>query len=299
MVQDSALLHVFYTVVNERSFTRAAEKLFRTQPAISLAIQRLEAEVGETLLDRSGRDLALTDTGKIVYECARQQDNLHRSLINQINETRNKSVGRLCIGANESMTLYLLPHLCEFRKAYPKVKVVVQRSRSGEIPDRLLAGDADLGVVSYAVTDERFRAHPLYVDHLSFVVPPGHRLAKQASLSIKDLEMEVFVAHNVASPYRDAVIRAFRDAKVPLNMDIEMPTVESIRRMVQAGQGVAFLPRMCVDQDVRQGALKEVKVKELRVERRINLVSVEKRSLSHAARAFLDLVKADQRKASA
>lgn len=219
--------------------------------------------------------------------------------MNQIQETRNKSVGRLCIGANESMTLYLLPHLCEFRKAYPKVKVVVQRSRSGEIPDRLLAGDADLGVVSYSVTDERFRAHPLYVDHLSFVVPPSHRLAKQASLSIKDLEMEVFVAHNVASPYRDAVIRAFRDAKVPLNMDIEMPTVESIRRMVQAGQGVAFLPRMCVDQDVRQGALKEVKVKELRVERRINLVSVEKRSLSHAARAFLDLVKADQRKASA
>ncbi|MBS1783952.1 MAG: LysR family transcriptional regulator [Acidobacteria bacterium] len=299
MVQDSALLNVFYTVVNERSFTRAAEKLFRTQPAVSLAIQRLEAEIGETLLDRSGRDLALTDTGKIVYECARQQENLHRSLVNQIQETRNKSVGRLCIGANESMTLYLLPHLCEFRKAYPKVKVVVQRSRSGEIPDRLLAGDADLGVVSYSVTDERFRAHPLYVDHLSFVVPPSHRLAKQASLSIKDLEMEVFVAHNVASPYRDAVIRAFRDAKVPLNMDIEMPTVESIRRMVQAGQGVAFLPRMCVDQDVRQGALKEVKVKELRVERRINLVSVEKRSLSHAARAFLDLVKADQRKASA
>ncbi|HET6331416.1 MAG TPA: LysR family transcriptional regulator [Holophagaceae bacterium] len=294
MPQDSTLLNVFLTVVNERSFTRAAEKLYRTQPAVSLAIQRLEAELGETLIDRSGRDLALTDTGRLVYECARQQENLHRGLMNQIAETRNKSIGRLCIGANESMTLYLLPHLCEFRRAYPRVKVVVQRSRSGEIPDRLLAGDMDLGVVSYGMDDERFRSQPLYVDHLSFVVPPGHRLANRSSVSVKDLEMEVFIAHNVASPYRDAVIRAFHDAKAALNMDIEMPTVESIRRMVQAGQGVAFLPRMCVDQDVRQGVLKELKVKELRLERKIHLVSVEKRPLSHAARAFLELVSRGQ-----
>jgi DNA-binding transcriptional LysR family regulator len=86
------------------------------------------------------------------------------------------------------------------------------------------------------------------------------------------------------------VLKAFQQAKVPLNMEIEMPTVESIRRMVQAGEGAAFLPRMCVDQDVRQGVLKEVQVKELRVERKIHLVSVAKRPLSHAARAFLDLV---------
>ncbi|HEU4950564.1 MAG TPA: LysR family transcriptional regulator [Holophagaceae bacterium] len=290
MLNDTSLLTVFYTVVNEKSFTRAAEKLFRTQPAVSLAIQRLEAEVGEPLIDRSGRELSLTEAGRVVYEAARQQENLRRSLANQLGELKNMGAGRLAIGANESMTLYLLPHLSRFRRAHPKVKLVVQRSRSSEVPDRLLAGDVDLGVVSYRLDDERFRSQVLYIDHLAFVVSPAHRLAKRASVPIKELGREVFVAHNVASPYREAVLKAFRQAKVPLNMEIEMPTVESIRRMVQAGEGAAFLPRMCVDQDVRQGVLKEVEVKELRVERKIFLVSVARRPLSHAAKAFLDLV---------
>jgi len=290
MLNDPSLLGVFYTVVNERSFTRAAEKLFRTQPAVSLAVQRLEAEVGEPLLDRSGRDLFLTEAGKVVFEAARQQENVQRSLANQLGELKNKAAGRLSIGANESMTLYLLPHLSRFRRAYPKVKLVVQRSRSGEIPDRLLAGDVDYGVISYRVDDERFHTQGLYTDHLAFVVSPTHKLAKRGTVAIKELGKETFIAHNVASPYRDAVLKAFQQAKVPLNMDIEMPTVESIRRMVQADEGVAFLPRMCVDQDIRQGVLKEVQVKELRLERKIYLVSVAKRPMSHAAKAFLELV---------
>ncbi len=290
MLNDTSPLNVFLTVVNEKSFTRAAEKLFRTQPAVSLAVQRLEGELGETLIDRSGRDLALTDAGKVVFEAARRQENLHQELLSRLAELRNKAVGRLVIGANESMTLYLLPHLGRFRRAYPKVKLVVQRSRSGEMPERLLAGDLDFGVVSYRLDDERFLSRVLYVDHLSFLVAPNHRLANRRSLSIKDLAMETFVAHNVPSPYRDAVIKAFQKAKVPLNTDIEMPTVESIRRMVQAGEGVAFLPRLCAEQDLRQGVLKEVPVKELKLERKIHLVRVERRPLSHSARAFLEML---------
>lgn len=291
MPQDSTLLNVFLTVVEEGSFTRAAEKLFRTQPAVSMAIQRLEAELGEVLIDRSGRELTLTAAGRMVHECARQQDNLHRSLLNQLTELRNKAAGRLVIGANESMTLYLLPHLSRYRRAYPKVQLVVQRSRSGEIPDRLLGGDLDLGVMSFGMADDRFRGQLLYVDHLSFVVPPEHRLARRSTVSIQELGMETFIAHNVASPYREAVIRAFAQHQVPLQMDIEMPTMESIRRMVQAGEGVAFLPRMAVDQDIRQGVLRELTVKELRVERRIQLVHLEKRPHSHAARAFMEMVR--------
>lgn len=290
MLNDTSPLNVFLTVVNERSFTRAAEKLFRTQPAVSLAVQRLESELGETLIDRSGRDLALTDAGRVVFEAARRQENLHQELLSRLAELRHKAVGRLVIGANESMTLYLLPHLCRFRRAYPKVKVVVQRSRSSEMSERLLAGDLDFGVASYRLDDERFQSRVLYVDHLSFLVAPNHRLAGRKMLGIKDLAMETFVAHNVPSPYRDAVIKAFQKAKVPLNTDIEMPTVESIRRMVQAGEGVAFLPRLCAEQDLQQGALKEVPVKELKLERKINLVWVEKRPLSHSARAFLDML---------
>ena len=288
-------LNVFLAVVKERSFTRAAEKLYRTQPAISLAIQRLENELGERLLDRSGRDLALTEAGKLVYDCARRQENLQSELSSQLSELRNKAIGRLVIGANESMTHYLLPHLCAYRQMYPKIKLVVQRSRSTELPDHLVAGDVDFGILSYRPDDERFEAMPLYIDHLSFVLPPGHRLAGRKTVPIKELGMETFVAHNVLSPYRQTVIREFQRQKVTLNMDIEMPTVESVRLMVQAGQGVAFLPRMCVDQDLRQGLLKEVQVKELKLERTIYLVRVAKRALSHAGKAFLDMVNAQKK----
>lgn len=291
MPLQKSLLNVFLVVMEEKSFTRAAEKLGRTQPAITQAIQRLEMELGETLIDRSGRELALTDAGRVVFEAARRQQNLHRELLTRLDELRNKAMGRLVIGANESMILYLLPHLIRYRRAYPKVKLVVQRSRSSEMPDLLLAGDVDFGVVSYITGDERFRSQVIYVDHLSFVVAPDHRLAEKKMLTIKDLEVETFVAHNVASPYRDAVMKAFQQQKLHLNMDIEMPTVESIRRMVQSGLGVAFLPRVCVDQDLRTGILKEIPVKELHLERKIYLLSVDKRPQSHAAEAFQELMK--------
>src|SRR5579859_2460856 len=118
-------LKVFLTVAGERSFSRAAEKLLRTQPAISLAIQKLEGDVGEKLIDRSGKDLLLTDAGRIVYEYARRFENLESELENALAELRDNSAGRLIIGANESTSLYLLEHIEQYRRLYPKVKVQV------------------------------------------------------------------------------------------------------------------------------------------------------------------------------
>jgi DNA-binding transcriptional LysR family regulator len=131
----------------------------------------------------------------------------------------------------------------------------------------------------------------IYTDHLAFVVSPQHRLASREEVSINELGMETFVAHNVLSPYRAVVLKEFQRYKVPLNMDVEMPTVETIRKMVQRNEGVAFLPHMCVEQDVEQDILREIKVKELSVDRKIRLVCPAKRSLSHAAKAFLELVR--------
>ena len=103
--------------------------------------------------------------------------------------------------------------------------------------------------------------------------------------------METFIAHNVLSPYREVVLREFQRHRVPLNMDVEMPTIETIRKLVQRNEGVAFLPRMCVEQEIRQKLLREVKVPELNSERKIRLVYPAKRALSHATKAFLELVK--------
>ena len=155
----------------------------------------------------------------------------------------------------------------------------------------MIDGDLELGVISYDPDDDRLGSTVIYTDHLAFVVSPQHRFADRESVSIRELGMETFIAHNVLSPYREMVLREFQRHKVPLNMDVEMPTVETIRKLVQRNEGVAFLPRMCVEQELEQGTLCEVKVEELHVERKIRLVYPARRALSHAAKAFLEVVK--------
>jgi DNA-binding transcriptional LysR family regulator len=283
-------LRVFLTVANEKSFSRAGEKLLRTQPAISLAIQRLELALGEKLIDRSAKDLLLTDAGKIVLDYARRFENLQGDLENDLAELRDKSAGRLTIGANESSTLYLLDHIERYRRRYPKVRVQIRRSLSSKIPAELIDGDLELGILTYDPEDDRLVSRVIFTDHLAFVTSPVHRLASRSTVSIAELGEETFIAHNVVSPYRGVVIREFQQHKVPLHMDVEMPTVEAIRKMVERNEGVAFLPRMCVEQELRHGLLCEVKVNEMEVERKIRLVYPARRKLSHAAEAFLGVV---------
>ena len=283
-------LQVFLTVATEKSFSRAAEKLLRTQPAVSLAVQRLEQELGEKLIDRSGKELVLTDAGSTVIEYARRFQSLQQELDNSLAELRDNSAGRLVIGANESTTLYLLRHIERYRELYPKVKVTVRRSLSSRIPNELLDGNLELGVISYDPSDERLQSKVIYSDSLAFVVSPKHRLAHRKTVSIEDLGSETFIAHNVVSPYREVVIRTFRERKVPLGIDVEMPTIDTIRKLVQNNLGVAFLPRMCVEQEIEQKTLREVRVKEMHLERKIRLVYPTRRGLSHAATAFLQLV---------
>jgi DNA-binding transcriptional LysR family regulator len=283
-------LHVFLTVANEKSFSRAAEKLFRTQPAVSLALQRLESSLGEKLIERSAKDMVLTDAGRAVLDYARRFENLTAELTNALAELRDNSAGRLTIGANESTTLYLLDYIERYRRLYPKVKVQIRRSLSSKIPSEIIDGNLELGVISYDPRDERLRAQVIYTDSLAFVVAPTHRLANRVSVSITELGNETFIAHNVLSPYREVVLREFQRHQVALNMDIEMPTVETIRKLVQTTIGVAFLPKMCVEPELRQGSLIAIKVNEIHVERKIHLLRPSQRGLSYAATAFLALL---------
>jgi DNA-binding transcriptional LysR family regulator len=287
-------LKVFQTVATEKSFSRAAEKLLRTQPAVSLAVQRLEAELGERLIDRSGKELLLTDAGKIVFDYSRRFENLELEMGNSLAEMRDNSAGVLIVGANESTSLYLLQHIVNYRRLYPKVKVRVRRSLSSKIPGQLIDGELELGVISYDPQDERLHSQVIYTDHLAFVVSPEHRFAQRGTVSISELGMETFIAHNVLSPYREIVLREFQRQRVALNMDVEMPTVETIRRMVARTEGVSFLPKMCVEQEVEKGLLCEVRIEELNVERKVHLVTPKRRALSHAARAFLEVVKSPE-----
>ena len=284
-------LQVFLTVATEKSFSRAAEKLLRTQPAISLAVQRLEQELGEKLIDRSGKDLILTDAGRIVLDTPGASRTCSRRLENSLAELRDNSAGRLTIGANESTTLYLLQHIERYRELYPEGESAGAAQSIEQDARRTARRQSGAG--RHQLRSRR-RAPQVQGDlHRRAGV---RRLARSTgwrsrkTVSITELGTETFIAHNVLSPYREVVLREFQRHKVPLNMDVEMPTIETIRKLVQRNVGVAFLPRMCVEQEIEQKLLCEVRVKEMHVERKIRLVYPTRRGLSHAAKAFLEVV---------
>ena len=281
---------MFRTVAEEGSFSRAAQKLMRTQPAISLALKRLEADLGAQLIDRSSRSLVLTDAGGLVLDYTKRFEGLDRQLRRALTELHGLNAGKLTIGANESTALYLLKHLEAFRRRHSRVNVELRRSLSSRIPDAVREGAIELGAISYDPKDPRLTVFEFYNDRLTFVVSPQHRLSRQRKVGIRELSAETFIAHNVVSPYRARVIEAFRTHQAPLNMAVEMPTIETIRRLVQRNLGVAFLPKMCVEQEIKNGSLKEVAVRELAMERKIRLVYSARRKLSQAAGAFLALV---------
>lgn len=287
---DLAQLDTFLTVAAEGSFSRAGKKLLRTQPAVSLALKRLENDLGEKLIDRSSKELVLTDAGRLVLDFARRFYNLRRELHNAVSELRDKQAGKLTIGANESTALYLITHIEKFRRLYPKVKVEIRRSLSSQIPDEVLAGSLDLGAISYQPSGGELTSTVIYNDSLVLVVSPAHRFAGRNQVSIEDLGMETFIAHNVGSPFRGKVLETFERYNVPLHMDIEMPTIETIKKLVQLNMGVAFVPKMCVEPELSGGSLVEVAVEQIHVERKIRLVQPARRPLSHAGQAFLTVV---------
>ncbi len=286
---DQFLFEVLETVASEGSFSRAGQKLYRSQPAISLAIKRLEDNLGQRLLDRSSRRAHLTDAGAVALRYAKRFRTLEHELRSVLTDLDERRAGKLTIGANESTALYLLGHVEAYRRRYPGIEIELRRSLSSAIPEAVLQGDLEMGAISYDPGNPRLRVFRLYKDRLAFVVSPEHRLARRTRISIEELGGETFIAHNVESPYRDRVIETFRRHQVRLNMAVEMPTVETIRWLVQRNVGVSFLPLMCLEQELRTGALREVVVRELGMERTVRLVHPAERSLARAAQAFLDL----------
>jgi len=284
---DLFQLEIFLTVAREGSFSRAAEKLYRTQPAISQAIRKLENEIGEPLFDRSSRDGRLTDAGSMLEEYAQKLLNLRTEARAALKELRELHKGKLAIAANEFTCLYLLEPLEEFRRLYPMVKVTVQRALASRVSDYVLKHGAELGVLSFNPDEPLLRSIVVYRDELVFVVHPRHPLASASQVSIRQLGAESFVAHNVQSPYREKVLQAFKRHKTPLNMDVELPTIEAIKRFVSGGNGVALVPGICVDAEIARGELVHISVRELKIERKLRLVYRKNASLSHAARAFL------------
>ncbi|MBW4038180.1 MAG: LysR family transcriptional regulator [Acidobacteria bacterium] len=287
---DLFQLETFVAVAEEKSFSRAAGRLHRTQPSVSQVIAKLEAELGETLVERSAG--SLTDAGKVLLEYAHKMLNLRKDAGAALVDLRSLHRGRLDLAANEYTCLYLLPVLDAFRREHPRIKVAVQRSLASRIADEVLSHTVELGVVSFRPEDPQVVSTVVYRDELVCVMAPGHALAKAGKVSIARLGRESFVAHNVPSPLRQRVIAAFQRHKTPLQMEVELPSLEAIKRFVQRGNGVAMVPRLTVESELEAGTLVAVQVPELHVERKLRLVRRKQAALSHASREFLRIVQA-------
>lgn len=284
---DINQLEVLVTVAQEQSFSRAAKALHRTQPAVSQAIRRLEVELGEPLFDRSSKDGTLTAAGRVLHEFAQQMLNLRHNAHTAIKELKDLHRGKLLLSANEYTVMYLLPVLPVFRARHPHIKVEVKRGLASRIPSEILGREFEIGVVSYKPTDSSIASVPVMTDELALIVAPDHPLANKEVVSVKELGAESFIAHNVSSPYREKVVSTFAKHKTPLNISMEMPTLEAIKRLVEQGMGVALVPRLTAQTEIARKQVVALAVREMRLERGIHLIYRKGATLSHAARAFL------------
>jgi len=288
---DLASLQVFQTVVRERSFSRAAERLYRTQPAVSIAVRKLEDWVGQPLFVRGSGARTLTDAGVLLSEYADRMLNLREEIRKGMQELRGLERGQVSIGVNESSIHALLPALDRYRQRYPGIQIRVHRVFSRDVPREVMNHHLDIGVISYLPEERELEAVEFYRDSLVMIVWPGHRLARRRDVSIKELGQETFVAHIVESPYRQRVVQLFARHRIPLRMEMELPTIESIKRFVEMKRGVAIVPRMCVEREVAAGDLRALRISQMRVVRKLYLLYRRDKPLTAAAQAMVEVIR--------
>jgi DNA-binding transcriptional LysR family regulator len=287
---DLAALETFLAVVRSGSFSRAAESLHRTQPAVSIAVRKLEEDLGQPLIVRGSRELKLTDAGRVLIDSAERMLNLREELLRAIEDLRHLRRGQLTLGANESSVHAVLPALARYRRRFPDVPIAVHRTFSRDVPRQVLNYRLDLGVISFVAQEQNLTSVEFFRDELVLVVYPGHPLASRHRVDITELGKDTFIAHIVESPYRSQVIQLFAGHRTPLRRDIELPTIDSIKRFVQMEMGVAIVPRMCVRLELERRSLVTLSVPQLRIARSLYLIYRNDHQLPQAARAFLDLL---------
>jgi DNA-binding transcriptional LysR family regulator len=284
-------LEFFRAVVEEGSFSKAAERVYRTQPAVSIAVRRLEDEIGAPLFERSQKARVLTEVGELIYDHAKRILSLRDQALQGVAELKSLKRGRVRIGANESTSHYLLPQIIlDYRKHYPDVMVEIFGYSSDQLPRKVLDGNVDFALMAFEPVDSDLESFPLLRDELVLIMNPDHPLAKRGSVTVAQLGNESFLAHNVTTGSRQRVIETFAQHHTPLNITLELATIETIKRFVQLKIGLGFVPRMCVAEELERGSLATVPVQELTYERTLWVTHRRGMTFSHAAAAFLKLL---------
>jgi DNA-binding transcriptional LysR family regulator len=284
---DLSELQVFLAVATERSFSRAATKLHRTQPAISQAVRRLEEELGERLFDRSSKQGTLTEAGRVLRDYAQKLLRLSDEAELAVRELRDLRRGRVLIGANEAAVHALLPLIARFRSQHAQIQIDVRRVPSRQVGVEVLQGTLDFGVITFQPAERGLQSLTLGPDELVMLVHPQHPLATRKQVTMAEFGRETVIAHNDPSPARERVLRAFEQKHAPINIQVALPSLEAIKRAVEMRLGVALLPKRCALSEISRGQLAAVRMPPVRLARQLRLVFRRAGDLSHAAQAFL------------
>lgn len=282
-------LKSFLAVARKGSFTGAAEGLFRTQPAISLRIRRLESELGQRLLERRQRGASLTPAGEIVRRRAEAIMGEIATLEAELADLSALKSGRVSLGANDTISLYFLPRVVkQFTRKYPKIELRLFTQISRRVLDLILSDQIDVGIVSLPLFHEGVEVRDLYQDRFIVVCPPGHPLTRKKRVRIHDLK-SLPIIH--LKP--DTVTRNWIDSRLePFGLKgqvrMEVSTIEVIKRLVEAGLGISILPEMAVRDELASGRLKVAKLRGIVLTRSVGLAFRRGRYFPMALQAFLD-----------
>ncbi len=283
-------LRVFLRVASERSFSRAAMKLHRTQPAVSQSIRRIESALGERLFDRSTKDASLTEAGRLLRDYAERLLRLEEEAEAAVRDLKDLRRGRVLIGANEASVHAVLPLIGAFRDAHPLVHLDVRRRPARGIGAEVAQGDLDFGVLTFQPNEDGLKSLVLGQDELVMLVHPSNPLATRREVTLAECARQTVIAHNDPSHVRERVLQLFDQHHIPANIMISLPRLEGIKRAVAMELGVALLPRRCAEAEIDRGELVALQLPEIRLRRQIRLVYRKSGERAHAASAFLTLV---------
>jgi len=291
-------LEMFVAVVEEGSTQAAAERVCRTQPAVSIGIKKLEERLGSPLFDRSQRhNFLLTPAGELLYSYATRLLNLRNEAIAALVSLKKLEQGHLLIGANESTNSYLLPHLTQvFHERHPNIKIEVVCQHTDGLVRQLKERRLDLALLAYLPEDHGLEAQPLVRDEVVLITSPQHQLAQRERVTVRDLEKESVIVESHPSSLRERVVEAFQRSETPLNIRVESATIDTIKKMVAMNVGLAFVPLMCVREEVSRRELVVLPVEGFQQKRTLWAVRRREGPHSHAADAFMQVVKLEAEK---
>ncbi|HEV2705743.1 MAG TPA: LysR family transcriptional regulator [Pyrinomonadaceae bacterium] len=286
-------LKIFCDLVETQSFSQAAERNFVTQSAVSQQVRGLEEKFKRRLLERvrGRREVSLTEAGEAFYQASREVLRAYASLQESMRQLSGTVSGRVRVATVYSVGLHELPHhVRQFMSLYPQAKIDLEYSRTTRVVRDVLSGAVDLGVVAYPEKRRGLEIVPLGGDRLVLICPPAHAFAKRRKLRATDLQDQDFVLFERDIPTRRATDKILRAHGVSVRRAAEFDNIETIKRAVEVGLGLAIVPRPSVLDEQRTGQLAVVPLSEPEWTRSVGIIYRSDRTLSTAARKFIELL---------